>query len=67
MSSIAFKNTILTTLFIVVATPLFAADATGGIAWYPTLDAGFKEAKRSGRPILFLSAAPHCGGVSGVW
>lgn len=47
-----------------------AANATkpgGGIAWYATLDSGLKEAKRTGKPILFLSAAPHCGGVSGIW
>jgi len=38
-----------------------------GIAWYATLDSGLKEAKRTGKPILFLAAAPHCGGVSGIW
>lgn len=39
----------------------------GGIAWYATLERGLAEAKRSGRPILFLSAAPHCAGISGIW
>ena len=24
-------------------------------------------AERTGRPILFVSAAPHCAGVSGIW
>jgi hypothetical protein len=38
-----------------------------GIQWYGTLERGLKEAQRSGRPILFLSAAPHCGGISGIW
>lgn len=51
----------------VSATRVAAAERGGGIQWYATLDAGLREAKRSGRPILFLSAAPHCGGVSGVW
>ena len=37
------------------------------IAWYGTLESGLAEAKRSGRPILFLSAAPQCLGVSGIW
>ena len=37
------------------------------IAWYATLDSGLAEAKRSGRPILFTSAAPQCEGVSGMW
>ena len=40
---------------------------TGGIQWYSTLDSGKAAAKETGRPILFLSAAPHCGGVSGAW
>ena len=40
---------------------------TGGIQWYATLSSGREEAQRSGRPILLVSAAPHCGGVSGMW
>ena len=64
MTSSAFTRAVFAILIVLTVTPLVAAD---GIAWYPTLDAGLKEAKRSGRPILFLSAAPHCGGVSGVW
>ena len=38
-----------------------------GIQWYATLDRGLAEAKRTGKPILFVSAAPHCAGVSGMW
>jgi hypothetical protein len=41
--------------------------ATGGIQWFTRLKDGLAEAKRTGRPILFLSAAPSCGGVPGVW
>ena len=37
------------------------------IAWYGDLEAGLAEAKRSGRPILLVSGAPHCLGVPGVW
>ncbi len=37
------------------------------IAWYGTLDAGLAEAKRLNRPILLLSAAPHCHQIPGVW
>lgn len=43
------------------------AKAGGGIQWFATLEAGKAEAERTGRPILFLSAAPHCAGVSGIW
>ncbi len=38
-----------------------------GIQWYATLESGLREAKRTGRPILLVSAAPHCAGVCGVW
>ena len=37
------------------------------IAWYGRLSDGLAEAKRSGRPILLVSGAPQCLGVSGVW
>lgn len=38
-----------------------------GIAWFGTWDGALAEAKRTGRPILFMSAAPQCSGVPGVW
>lgn len=38
-----------------------------GIAWFGTWDAALAEAKRTQRPILFMSAAPQCQGVPGVW
>jgi hypothetical protein len=41
--------------------------ASGGIAWYATLESGLREAKRTGKPILLVAAAPHCAGVSGIW
>lgn len=41
--------------------------ATGGIQWFGTLERGLAEAKQSGKPILLLSAAPHCGGIPGMW
>jgi hypothetical protein len=37
------------------------------IAWYGTLDAARAEAKRTGKPILLVSGAPHCGTTPGVW
>jgi len=43
------------------------APAPGGIQWFATLESGLREAQRTGQPILFVSAAPHCAGVSGVW
>ena len=41
--------------------------AQGGIVWYGTLRAGLAEAKRTNRPVLLISAAPHCHNVSGIW
>jgi hypothetical protein len=38
-----------------------------GIQWFASLESGLREAKRSGRPILLVSGAPHCAGVPGVW
>jgi hypothetical protein len=43
------------------------AKSTGGIAWFATWKDALVEAKRSGKPILLVSAAPHCAGVSGIW
>ena len=28
---------------------------------------GLAVAKSTGRPILLVSAAPHCHGISGIW
>lgn len=38
-----------------------------GIAWYGVLEEGLKEAKRTNKPIFFVTAAPQCGGVPGMW
>ena len=43
------------------------ASVRGGISWFATWDSGLREAQRNGRPILLVSAAPHCAGVSGIW
>ncbi len=40
---------------------------TEGIAWFGTWEGGLAEAKRTGRPILLMSAAPQCNGVPGMW
>jgi Spy/CpxP family protein refolding chaperone len=41
--------------------------APKAIAWFTELKQGLAEAKRAGKPILLVSAAPHCAGVSGIW
>jgi len=37
------------------------------IAWFGTWQGAITEAKRSGRPIFLVAAAPHCHYVSGIW
>jgi hypothetical protein len=44
-----------------------SAAPAAGIQWFATWESGLREARRSGRPILLVSAAPHCAGVSGTW
>lgn len=38
-----------------------------GITWYGVLQDGLDEAKRTGKPILFITAAAQCSGVPGMW
>jgi hypothetical protein len=38
-----------------------------GIHWFATWEDSKAEAARTGKPILLVSAAPHCAGVSGIW
>lgn len=40
---------------------------SSGIAWYPILDDGLAEAKRTNKPILFMAVASQCNGISGVF
>ncbi|MDF1702704.1 MAG: hypothetical protein P1V36_16270 [Planctomycetota bacterium] len=38
-----------------------------GIQWYASWEQAQAEAKRTQRPILLTSAAPHCRNISGMW
>ncbi len=38
-----------------------------GIVWYGVLTDGLAEAQRTHKPVLLVSAAPQCIGVSGMW
>lgn len=46
-----------------------AADESGKgkIAWFGTWKGGLEVAKKTGRPILLIAAAPHCHGTPGIW
>jgi len=43
------------------------AIGAAGIAWYTTWDSALAEARRSNRPIFFMSAAATCSGIPGVF
>ena len=47
--------------------PAESTEPRGGIAWFGTWERGKAEAKRTGRPILLISAAPHCRQIPGMW
>jgi hypothetical protein len=48
-----------------LSTPWKAPDV--GVQWFTSWEAAKAEAGKTGRPILLVSAAPHCAGVSGLW
>ncbi len=54
-------------LFIALPATAGESDKEAGIQWFGTLDGGMEEAKRTGKPILLMSAAPQCHNISGVW
>ena len=47
--------------------PTMKEASTGGIQWFATWESAKEEAARTNKPILMVSAAPHCAGVSGIW
>ena len=62
------KGLIAVILIQVLANSGFSDDSNEPkIAWYGTLQSGLAEAERSQKPILLVSAAPQCLGVSGIW
>lgn len=63
------KTVTLTLTIVITTTSLFSAekDVLPKVAWYGTLKQGLVEAERSKRPILLVSGAPQCLGVSGIW
>lgn len=57
-------------LFVLLAV-LFVSQAarahSEGIGWIPTWKQAWAEATKTRKPILLIAAAPHCGGVPGIW
>ncbi|MEK7468012.1 MAG: hypothetical protein AAB074_11405 [Planctomycetota bacterium] len=64
------RNTCLSLVLLAgISCPGLAEEAgtRSGIAWYGTWERGLRVAKSTGRPILLISAAPQCHGISGLW
>lgn len=49
------------------SSPVSSPGIPAGIVWHGVLQDGLTEARETGRPILLISAAPQCAGVSGMW
>ncbi|MBM3988300.1 MAG: hypothetical protein FJ294_10150 [Planctomycetes bacterium] len=47
--------------------PIHEQPTEPGIAWFGTWSEALAEAERTARPMLFMSAAPQCQRVPGVW
>ena len=57
-----------TLAFVLLAAIALAEDqAPTRIQWYATWTQAKSEAARLEKPILLISAAPQCRGISGVW
>lgn len=54
-------------LFVIFCFIQVGCFGEGGIQWYATWQSGLNQARRTGRPILLIAAAPHCHNVSGIW
>ena len=55
---------------IPIVTLLLSLSAVGQdarIAWHGTWKDGLAAAKAARRPILLVSAAPHCKQIPGIW
>lgn len=55
---------------IPIVTLLLSLSALGQdakIAWHGTWQDGLAAAKAAKRPILLVSAAPHCKQIPGIW
>ena len=67
-TSVFLAIALLTIAPLTVLPPASAAETSGGgIEWFGTWKGALAEAKRTGRPILLISAAPHCKNISGIW
>ncbi len=61
----AIRSVFTAVIFLLTAAGI--SEATERIAWYSTLNQGLEVARKTGQPILLVSAAPHCHGISGIW
>ena len=58
---------LLATLGIASTQEPMVSARDGGIVWFGDLVTGLNEAKRTNRPVMLMSAAPHSHNISGIW
>ena len=57
----------ISVLALIVLTLSSASPADEKIAWYCNLRDGLNAARATGKPIMLVSAAVQCKGVSGIY
>jgi hypothetical protein len=57
----------MTTITLLLLALCTQATSDEKIAWYGNLEDGLRAARLTGRPILLISAAIQCKGVSGIY
>ena len=57
----------ISVLALIVLTISSASTADEKIAWYGNLCDGLNAARATGKPIMLVSAAVQCKGVSGIY
>lgn len=57
----------ISVLALIVLTLSSASTADDKIAWYGNLRDGLNAARATGKPIMLVSAAVQCKGVSGIY
>ena len=61
------RRTLIALAFFAALRPAAAEEPAPHVQWYSTWAQAKAEAARLDRPLLLISAAPQCRGISGIW
>jgi hypothetical protein len=61
------RKSVIVLLLLQMTCLVGIAKPKAGVTWYSSWEAGLKQAQATQKPILLVSAAPHCHNVSGMW